>query len=267
MAHQPDPHGSAVLLRYFLAAFAVLVVVVGITMSTDDDTSTVATTDTSETSEATTAEITAGQTALAAVGCYSGTIDGEYGTDSNEAIRDFQAAAGLEVDGVFGPATLNALESAVAAGQIVCTTSSGGGTDTGTGDGTGDGTDSGTGDGTGDGTDTGTGDGTGDEGAPATKTATLQSSSVSQTYTVSSWDCTGEAGDLALQGEASGAVLVVAAVGGTGTLTVDGGTEADSITLNGDITAVEKTPGAFSAGGSFTDPNFVGEEFSLSGTC
>ncbi|MGB5757571.1 MAG: peptidoglycan-binding domain-containing protein [Acidimicrobiales bacterium] len=66
-------------------------------------------------------EITAGQTALAAVGCYTGSIDGRYGPATDKAIRDFQSASGLVVDGVFGPATLAALQEAAAAGQTVCT--------------------------------------------------------------------------------------------------------------------------------------------------
>jgi hypothetical protein len=78
-------------------------------------------TDTSAPAGATPEEITAGQGALTAVGCYTGPIDGLYGPATDQAIRDFQEAAGLEVDGIFGPATLGALETAVAAGETVCT--------------------------------------------------------------------------------------------------------------------------------------------------
>lgn len=75
----------------------------------------------SEDDGATPEQIMAGQRALQDVGCYSGEVDGLYGPATDQAIRDFQAAAGLTVDGIFGPATLTALENAVAAGQTVCT--------------------------------------------------------------------------------------------------------------------------------------------------
>jgi hypothetical protein len=69
---------------------------------------------------ATPEQISAGQEALQAVGCYTGAIDGKYGPLTDEAIREFQRASDIAVDGIFGPATLAALEAAVAAGETVC---------------------------------------------------------------------------------------------------------------------------------------------------
>ncbi len=51
------------------------------------------------------------QTALARLGYYSSTIDGVYGKGTRLSVRAFQAAYGLSVDGVAGPATLAKLES------------------------------------------------------------------------------------------------------------------------------------------------------------
>jgi len=262
MAELRDDNVNNILWWYFAVVGLVLVIVVALGMNVgDDDSNPVATVGGDETSEVTPEQIAAGQEALTAVGCYSGPIDGLYGGATDQAILDFQAASGLEVDGVFGPATLEALENALASGQTVCATVSGGGSGS-EGDGSG-GTDPGDG---GDGSE-GEGEGETDPDESDSRSATLQSTSYSKTFTVTNWDCTGEAGDLALQGEADGSTLVVAAIDGAGPLDVDGGTEQDGITLTGQITSVSKTPGNFTAGGAFSEPNLVGEEFSLTGTC
>jgi peptidoglycan hydrolase-like protein with peptidoglycan-binding domain len=70
---------------------------------------------------ATPQQIATAQKALAAVGCYTGPIDGVYGPVTDAAIRSFQQAKGLTVDGVVGPQTLAALQEAQAAGEKVCT--------------------------------------------------------------------------------------------------------------------------------------------------
>ena len=71
--------------------------------------------------EASEAELEIWQTDLNAVGCYAGSVDGSLGPQTEEAIKEFQAAAGLTVDGLLGPETEQALQDAVAEGRTVCT--------------------------------------------------------------------------------------------------------------------------------------------------
>ena len=49
------------------------------------------------------------QTRLQQLGYYSGSIDGIFGDGTEAAVREFQAASGLEVDGIAGTATREAL--------------------------------------------------------------------------------------------------------------------------------------------------------------
>ena len=49
------------------------------------------------------------QTKLRSMGYYSGNIDGIYGSATETAVRNFQRAGGLTVDGIAGAATLKAL--------------------------------------------------------------------------------------------------------------------------------------------------------------
>ncbi len=51
---------------------------------------------------------------------YTGSIDGKYGTGTENAVRAFQRRMGLKVDGIAGQATLQALETAKA--EDVCAT-------------------------------------------------------------------------------------------------------------------------------------------------
>ncbi|MDX6467377.1 MAG: hypothetical protein QOI27_2417 [Gaiellaceae bacterium] len=53
------------------------------------------------------------QKALASLGYAVGTPDGVYGTSTQSAVAQFQTAAHLTADGVFGPATLAALAGAL----------------------------------------------------------------------------------------------------------------------------------------------------------
>lgn len=50
------------------------------------------------------------QTKLQRLGYNIGTIDGVYGKQTTEAVRSFQKANGLEVDGIAGKITYNAIE-------------------------------------------------------------------------------------------------------------------------------------------------------------
>jgi peptidoglycan hydrolase-like protein with peptidoglycan-binding domain len=63
------------------------------------------------------------QTDLTTVGCYHGSIDGSIGPQTTQAIRNFQAASHLAVDGVYGPDTEGQLLAATRRGVRVCTSS------------------------------------------------------------------------------------------------------------------------------------------------
>jgi peptidoglycan hydrolase-like protein with peptidoglycan-binding domain len=54
------------------------------------------------------------QRALAALGYSPGTPDGDYGPSTQNAVELFQVSKGLDEDGVVGPATLAALQKALA---------------------------------------------------------------------------------------------------------------------------------------------------------
>ncbi|MBI2706509.1 MAG: peptidoglycan-binding protein [Actinobacteria bacterium] len=64
------------------------------------------------------------QTSLNAVGCDAGAVDGIDGGETEAAIKSFQKASGLTVDGLVGPQTETALSQAVASGKQVCTSTS-----------------------------------------------------------------------------------------------------------------------------------------------
>jgi len=67
------------------------------------------------------------QTDLNKVGCSAGPVDGIEGGETEAAIRAFQAASGLTVDGLLGPQTEAALTKAAAANKKVCGSGGGGG--------------------------------------------------------------------------------------------------------------------------------------------
>jgi peptidoglycan hydrolase-like protein with peptidoglycan-binding domain len=51
------------------------------------------------------------QKRLAELGYYSGAIDGSFGSMTLQAVKDFQSASGIYVDGVVGPVTIKSLNS------------------------------------------------------------------------------------------------------------------------------------------------------------
>ena len=79
--------------------------------------STTTTTSTSTTSTSTTSttvpieinNITDAQTVLKSLGLYKGNIDGVNGSGTKKALKEFQKLAGLVVDGILGPNTIDAL--------------------------------------------------------------------------------------------------------------------------------------------------------------
>ena len=55
------------------------------------------------------ADVTRLQTRLATLNLYTGPIDGVFGEQTQQAVEQFQSQAGLNVDGIVGPATWSAL--------------------------------------------------------------------------------------------------------------------------------------------------------------
>ena len=56
------------------------------------------------------------QRALTHLGYSTGTIDGQYGPATTQAVKNFQTAHGLTADGVCGPQTITALKNALHSG-------------------------------------------------------------------------------------------------------------------------------------------------------
>ena len=51
------------------------------------------------------------QRRLSALGFYDGRLDAKHGPKTERAVRDFQAAAGLKVDGIAGPQTVERMKA------------------------------------------------------------------------------------------------------------------------------------------------------------
>ncbi len=227
-----------------LAILLVLVVAIAACGGDDDDASTTvqgsggsaqdsggSSSDAPSHEEASAEDLEVWQTDLNAVGCWAGPVDGSLGPQTEAAIRAFQAAKGLEVDGLLGPITEGALKDAAAAGEVVCS----------------DG-----------------GDGDSSTGA----TATLASPGYGPVdFVIGSCTSAGES-DIELQAQSDNLTLLVSAEAMAGTLSVDGGTESDGITLNGTVeSVVVGDVGNFTVVGTFGPPNNEGEEFTLTGSC
>lgn len=107
-------------------AFALVVAACG--GGDDDSVSTGGTTTTTNAQQASTGGSTGAdgndvldlQRELNTLGCEAGPLDGELGPDTLGAIRRFQSAAGISVDGVVGPNTRTALSNAAATGSPRC---------------------------------------------------------------------------------------------------------------------------------------------------
>ena len=177
------------------------------------------------------------QSDLAAVGCYGGAVDGANGPLTEAAVTAYQTAKGLTADGLLGPVTESALQESVAAGETVCTTSA-------------------------------QNEDTAESDAGAA-TAMISSSNYGPvTFALGTCSLNADVSNLSIAGQAESLTLNADASGGSGTLSIDGGTEQDGITLNGTIEAVDiDADRTFIATGEFGEPNNVGEFFTVTGFC
>lgn len=105
-------------------------------------------------------------------------------------------------------------------------------------------------------------------GAPAKEgTLTLSSKSFNRTFPITSCN-NGDETDLVIEAEDAGITATVTAWGGSGAVKVDGGSEADGVTVNGVLDTVEVgDTGEVNGAGTLGEPNFAGEEFTLRGSC
>lgn len=67
-----------------------------------------------------TTDVAKAQTFLDDVGCWAGPIDNAMGPETEAAIKEFQQAKGLTVDGQLSASTMTALETAADEGKRVC---------------------------------------------------------------------------------------------------------------------------------------------------
>jgi hypothetical protein len=119
--------------RFRVAALAVVVAIPLLATACGSNSASTATSTTSSGSSSATTTSGGGAAAatnvrelqedLAKVGCYSGQIDGALGPVTKQAIRNFQSAAGLSADGVYGPNTQARLLADAKTGTKVCSSS------------------------------------------------------------------------------------------------------------------------------------------------
>ncbi|MFM7068275.1 MAG: peptidoglycan-binding domain-containing protein [Actinomycetes bacterium] len=174
-------------------------------------------------------ELAALQNDLNVVGCFVGAADGTSGPKTVSAVKSFQAASGLNPDGVLGPRTQTALEDAAAAKRTVC--SSAGTT------------------------------------VPGQKVLTITAPSYTKTFAIGTCKSDGET-SVNVTAQSDGLTATIAANDNTGTLTVDGSTESDGVSLKGTVTSVTVgDTGDLQVTGKLTGTNFAGEQFTATGSC
>ena len=116
---------TATRLAALTGVLVVPLAVAGCSGGTSASTTTTAvpSTTSSTASPAQIAQVKAAQIALAALGCYSGSIDGILGSATTRAIATFQNLAGIKADGVYGATTESRALTDVRTGKKVCTSS------------------------------------------------------------------------------------------------------------------------------------------------
>jgi peptidoglycan hydrolase-like protein with peptidoglycan-binding domain len=125
----PDHRDRRVRRSAILLCLGIIGVAAACSSSSTSGTTTTSSSSTSSTSHTGAATLSVSavkvlQQDLTKVGCYSGAVDGKLGPMTIRALRNFQAASHLTVDGVYGPNTEGVLAPAAQAGVRVCAASS-----------------------------------------------------------------------------------------------------------------------------------------------
>jgi peptidoglycan hydrolase-like protein with peptidoglycan-binding domain len=126
-AHDGSKRGAGSPRRRWFAlaiGLAVIPLVAAACSSSPPSSSTSTTSSTAAPTGLSSATVRTLQTQLASVGCYTGAIDGVIGPATTQALKSFQSASGLTVDGVYGSNTKAKLSSAASAGSKVCSSAS-----------------------------------------------------------------------------------------------------------------------------------------------
>ena len=120
----PGREGRAVRRASGLFCLAIVVATAACSSSSTSGTTTTSSTSHSGAASLSASTIRVLQTDLGKVGCYTGVVDGKLGPQTTQALRNFQAASHLTVDGVYGPNTEGVLAPAARSGVRVCVASS-----------------------------------------------------------------------------------------------------------------------------------------------